>query len=143
MYDALRFLAGNSTAGQAPPVTPGEAFSVPVPLQVSEADVRRPDGTKERISVGGLNLATYGRTDQVGIYTVEQGLPDDKYRAVSLLNENESYIAPNTEFRMAAGAVQAAAQSDLHRRPVWPYILMAFGALAMIEWFIYARRVYV
>ena len=143
IYDSLRFLAGNSTAGQAPPVTPGEAFSVPVPTHLTSATVRRPDGTNEKISVGGLNLASYGRTDKVGIYTVDQGLPDDKARAVSLLDELESYIAPNTEFRMASGAVQAAAQSDLHRRPLWPYVLMAFGVVAMIEWFVYARRVYV
>lgn len=143
MYDTLRFLAGSTTVGQQPPVVPGEAFSVPVSPRYKNISVQRPDGKSENIAVGSLGLATYGRTDRIGLYVASTGIPDEGTRAVSLLDEDESFIAPNQEFRMAGGDVKQTGGSELAQRALWPYFLMALGAILFIEWFVYNKRVYV
>ncbi|MBI4578215.1 MAG: VWA domain-containing protein [Planctomycetes bacterium] len=143
VYDALRFLAGSTTIGQQPRVAPGQPFSVPVSPKYKNVTVARPDGTTDSVAVGALNMATYSRTDRVGIYTVNTGIPDEGSRAVSLLNEQESLIAPNAAFRMAAGEVKQTGGSELARRPLWPYFLMALGGVLLIEWIVYNKRVYV
>jgi len=143
MYDALRFLAGSTTQGQQPPVKPGEAFSVPVAPQYKNVAVRRPDQTTENIPVGSLGLATYGRTDKVGLYVVSTGIPGEGTRAVNLLDEYESLIAPKGDFRIASGDVQQSSGSELARQPLWPYFLMALGGILFVEWFVYSKRVYV
>lgn len=143
MYDALRFLAGSTTVGQHPRVLPGESFSVPVLPKFKNVNVTRPDGSSENIPVGAMNMATYARTDRTGIYTIATGIPGEEARAVSLLNDHESFIAPNAAFRMAAGDVTQIGGSELARKPLWPYFLMALGGILLIEWMVYNKRVYV
>lgn len=143
MYDTLRFLAGSTTVGQQPPVAPGSAFSVPVAPGSKNVTVRRPDNTTETIAVSTLGTATYGRTDRIGLYTVSNGIPHENTRAVSLLDEEESFVAPNDNFRIAAGDLQQVGGSELARQPLWPYFLMALGGILLVEWFVYNKRVYV
>lgn len=143
MYDTLRFLTGSTTIGQQPPVAPGSAFSVAVNPRFKNISVQRPDGKSENVPVGALGLATYGRTDKIGFYVAATGIPDEGTRAVSLLNEDESFIAPNQEFRMAGGDVKKASGSEMTHRALWPYCLMALGAILFLEWFVYNKRVYI
>jgi hypothetical protein len=143
MYDTLRFLAGSTTVGQMPPVKPGESFSVPVAPKYKNVEVRRPDNSSENIPVGAFNMASYGRTDRIGLYTVTTGISGEGTRAVSLLDDQESFVAPNQEFRMASGDVKQTGGSELARRALWPYFLMALGGILFVEWFVYNKRVYV
>ncbi len=143
MYDALRFLAGSTTLGEKTPVAPGQPLVVPVSPKFKTVAVTRPDGTSDNIAVGAMNTATYSRTDRIGIYTVNTGIPDEGARAVSLLDEHESFIAPNQAFRMAAGQVTQTGGGELARKPLWPYLLMALGGVLLLEWIIYNKRVYV
>lgn len=143
MYDTLRFLAGSTTVGQQPSVTAGDAFSVPVSPKYKNVTVKRPDHTSENVPVGALGTATYGRTDRIGLYTVNTGIPDEGTRAVNLLNQEESFVAPNADFRMAGGVVQQTGGSELTRQVLWPYFLMALGGILFVEWFVYSKRVYV
>lgn len=143
MYDALRFLAGNTTVGQQPPVPAGQAMTLAVSPRYKTVTVKRPDGSSETVPVGAMNTATYGRTDRVGMYSADTGIANEGARAVNLLNEKESFIAPNNNFRMAAGDVQQTGGKELARRPLWPYFLMALGGILLIEWIVYNKRVYV
>lgn len=143
MYDTLAFLAGSTTVGQHPSVRPGEAFSVPVDPKFKNVSVRRPDNTTENIPVGALSMASYGRTDKVGLYAVSTGIEGEGTRAVNLLDDSESFIAPYHDFRIAAGDLQQTGGSELARKPLWPYFLMALCGILFVEWFVYTKRVYV
>ncbi|MEP0842737.1 MAG: hypothetical protein HRF43_08500 [Phycisphaerae bacterium] len=143
MYNALRYLAGASTSGQVPSVAPGEAFEVPARPGLKTVGVRRPDGKTESVPVLANGMAAYGRTDRVGVYTVIGALPGEEARAVNLLDETESWIAPNEQFTIAAGEVEQRSGKDRVNRPLWPYLLGAMAVLLAIEWIVYNKRVFV
>jgi len=143
MYNALRYLAGSSTTGRHPPVAPGEAFTVAAGPNTQSVTVRRPDGGTETAAVRSSGLVTYGRTDRAGVYTVSTGIPGQDARAVNLLDEGESFIAPNEVFRIATGQAKATQGLDRVNRPFWPYLLAVLGVILFIEWFVYNRRVFV
>ncbi len=143
IYNALRYLAGTTSAGQIEPVRPGEAFTVAARPGTPSVSIRRPDDRRDDAPVSLSGLVTYGRTDKVGIYTIATGIAGEDARAVNLLDEQESFIAPNKDFRIAAGSVTAAEGLDRSRRPLWPYLLMAFGLILLLEWIVYNKRVFV
>jgi len=143
MYEALRYLAGNTTIGQQEPVAPGRAFTVAAKPGTSKVTITRPDGRSESVAVRTTGLLTYGQTDRVGIYSISTGIVGEDARAVNLVDDDESFIAPNEDFRIAAGEIKAMEGADRSNRPLWPYLLMAFGATLFIEWFVYNKRAFV
>jgi len=143
LSNALRYLAGSSTMGQQPSIAPGEAFTVAARPGTKSVTVRRPDGSTDRAPVRASGLVSYGRTDRVGFYSVSTGIAGEDARAVNLLDENESFIAPNADFRIAAGEIKATEGLDRVNRPLWPYVLAALGVVLLIEWFVYNKRVFI
>lgn len=142
LQNALRYLAGASTTGQVPPVKPGEAFELAVRPGPSTVRIYRPDGSADSVPVQ-RNTVTYGRTDRVGIYSISNGLPGNEARAVNLLDETESWIAPNSQLQIASGEVQQRTGKDRVNRPLWPWMLGAMGLILAVEWLIYNKRVLV
>lgn len=143
MSNALRYLAGTSTIGQQPPVKPGEAFTVMADPGTNSVTLRRPDGSTEKLPVRGPGLVTVGGTDRVGVYHVGTGTPNEQVRAVSLLDDDESLIAPNEGFRIAAGELEVTDDTYRVNRPLWPYLLAALGVILLVEWCVYNRRVFI
>lgn len=141
--NALRYLSGSSTIGQQPSAKPGEAFAVGTKPGTREISVRRPDGTRDKAPVGSSGLATYGRTDRVGLYSLETGIAGDDARAVNLFDAEESFIASTSVLRPAAGQAVTVRGSDYVNRPIWPWILGALGAILLLEWVVYNKRVFV
>ena len=143
MHNALRYLAGSSARGQQQPVAPGEPLTVAAVPGTASVTVRRPDGRKDKAPVRSSGLVTYGQTDRVGIYRIDTGIAGQDARAVNLLDDEESFIAPNHDFHIADGQLQTGEGSENLRRPLWPYVLMALGTVLLFEWFIYNKRVFV
>ncbi|NLX15186.1 MAG: VWA domain-containing protein [Phycisphaerales bacterium] len=143
VYNALRYLAGATSAGQIEPVRPGEPFTVAARPEAASVRILRPDGEYDQATASPTGLATYGRTNKVGIYSIATGIAGEDARAVNLLDEQESFIAPNKDFHIATGSVTATGSLDRSRRPLWPYLLMTFGLVLLLEWIIYNKRVFV
>jgi hypothetical protein len=143
MYDALRFLVGNTTIGRQPSVQPGQPFTVAAKPDATRVSVRKPSGFEVEVPVRATGLVTFGDTDQVGIYRIGTGIEGEDARAVNLLDEAESFIAPNAQLRIASGNVDTGETEQLTRRPLWPYLLAAGAAVLFLEWFVYCRRVFV
>lgn len=143
MSNALRYLAGASTIGQHPPVKPGEAFTVAARPGTDSVKVRYPNGESERVAPRRSGLVTFGGTDVVGFYEIDTEVPGETSRAVSLLDEQESFITSNKDFRIAAGEIEVAEATDRVNRPLWPWVLGAMGVLLLVEWIVYNRRMYV
>jgi hypothetical protein len=142
-YNALRYLTGGSNTGQIEPITPGETFNVVIKPAAKSAVIKRPDGKTEELPVDSSGVLTYGRTDRVGLYTASPGVTGDEARAVNLASSDESFIAPNEDFRIAAGQVAEAKATTQMERPLWPYLLALLGVILLVEWFVYCRRVMV
>jgi hypothetical protein len=61
---------------------------------------------------------------------------------VNLLDEDESFVATDAVFRIAAGDLKTAKGTDRGNRPLWSYLLAALGLILLIEWVIYNKRVF-
>jgi len=142
-HNALRFLAGNAAQSRLASLRAGESFSMPVPPNVKTATIHRPDGRKDEVNVRSSGLLSYNQTDRTGFYRVSGGIADDSVRAVNLLNEDESFIAPCRNFRIASGQLVAGDGSQNLRKPLWPYLLMVLGVILLFEWIIYNKRVFI
>jgi len=143
MQNAIRFLAGSTNLGQQTPVAPGEAITVAAAPGTTSVSVHRPDGTTEKATVRGSGLVSYGRTDRVGVYHLETGIPDQEARAVNLFDDEESFVAPNRDFHLAGGQVTSSTELENRPKPLWPYVLMALAGVLLFEWFIYNKRVFI
>lgn len=143
MANALRYLSGSSTIGQQPSVSPGQSFTVSAKPGVRQVNVRRPDETTDKAAVTPSGLASYGRTDRVGLYSLDTGIAGEDARAVNLLDPAESFIASNERLQVASGQTVAVHGSDYVNRPLWPWILGAMGAVLLLEWIVYNKRVFV
>jgi len=143
MQNALGQLGGSTTIGQIPSVPPGEPFTVAAKPNQSSVTVRRPDGTTEDTPVRTSGFVSYSQADRVGIYTISTGLKGEDARAVNLLNEAESFIAPNENLQVAAGDVTTREGAGWTDRPLWPHLLAILTVLLFVEWFVYTKQVFV
>jgi len=141
MHNALRYLTGTSRSGRHLSVAPGEPVTVAVASGTSGLIVHRPDGRQDQAVVHGDGLASYARTDRVGFYRFETGLPGQRLRAVNLLDAHESFIAPNTQMRIAAGRLHAGDLREIQPRPLWPWLLTVLLVVLFLEWGVYCRRI--
>ncbi len=143
MHNATRYLAGDTAGGRQMPTRPGQAISVPIRPGLTRAVVQRPDGREEEVPVRADGMATYGQTDVTGFYRIPAAQTGQEVRAVSLLDEEESFIAPHMDFHIGGGQVQTGQGTEHLQRPLWPYLLALLGVVLLIEWFVYNKRVFI
>ena len=143
MQNAVHYLAGEMATTGRNTLRPGEAVTLGVPDDVSELEIRRPDGRTDRLAVADAELAHYGGTDLVGAYEVTPSKPDARAFAVNLFDANESSVAPAAELALGAQRVAAQAESVEVNQPAWRYVLMGLLAILLLEWIVYNRRIFV
>jgi hypothetical protein len=88
-------------------------------------------------------VATFGDTDLMGVYTVEQtitGKTDRSWFAVNLFSETTSQLKPVAQLTLPPTRNAAAAPST-HRGfiQVWPWIALAALVLVIAEWLAFHR----
>lgn len=140
LYNVTRFLGG---AGMTEDVGlhPGDTLRIPFPASVSEGKVLRPDGKTDTVRVEA-GVGRYGRTDRVGLYRAQDGVPDRDRYAVNLENAQESRIAPRTDLGFNPTVHVDVGETIKTATPeVWRWFVGAALAIALLEWIIYNRRV--
>ncbi len=143
LHNALTFLGegvgaigGNSSA-------PGQTIGLPIGPGTDEVTVLRPDGVQDKIATSGVETFHYARTQHVGPYRVEGGLPGQDSFAVNLFNPVESQVAPTETVAFGSDKVQTQAGTIEVNRPAWTYFLLAMLVVLLLEWVVYNRRVFV
>lgn len=141
MYNAMRYLGGVAEAQQGP-LHPGEALRIPLAAGTDQATLIRPDGRRELLTADAAGFGYYAGTDRVGLYRVEDGLPNHARYAVNLENPAESDIAPPTQpLKINVQEIEQLALIRTATPEVWRWFIGAALALVLIEWWIYNRRV--
>jgi hypothetical protein len=146
VQNALEFLTlgGNSHAGGIGGAgfvyRPGEVISL---RAAPDAQVVFIEGPGHNVSVPAepgavVNLPAFRRA---GIYRAAGAMRPNTILAVSVLSDVESDIRPRNAITVNAQAAEALSGSVRQPVPLWPWLLAAALALAVIEWLIYCRRI--
>lgn len=82
--------------------------------------------------------APLGSLPLVGVYSAEGAAPRDATLAVNLLNDHESRIATASAVEVASASTRGGGSADGAPREIWPWFVLAAGALLTMEWFLFA-----
>jgi len=143
MHNAVNYLAAAIATTGKKSVAPGEPVTLPLPADVEQVTVHRPDDSVDADLAVANQKLHYGRTHLVGPYHVEPGVPGNDAFTVNLFNALESFVRPSNKVTLGVDAVTTQAGSVDVNQPAWPYFVLALLALLLIEWIVYNRRVFV
>ncbi|MHC5110225.1 MAG: vWA domain-containing protein [Planctomycetota bacterium] len=143
MQNALRFLSGVITVGGQRSIRPGEPITMPVPTDIENIDIERPDRRNDTAITAGYPTIQYADTRSVGAYSISPGIAGQDSFAVNLFDRVESDVKPADVLEIGATTKSAQTGSIEVNEPAWPYLLGAMLVLLMLEWVVYNRRVFV
>jgi Ca-activated chloride channel homolog len=140
-------LVQNLSEWMLPPSVPGHSFHPDEPVTIvpdtgaTSVTVVRPDGSRR--SLPGGSIATFGDTDQMGVYTVQQvvsGKLESSWFAVNLFSESTSQLKPAGQLTLPPTRITAAVQPT-HRGlvEIWPWIALVALAFVVVEWMAFHR----
>lgn len=148
MHNAIRYLgAGGATAEQGP-TRPGEPLLVTLPEGVTEAEFEAPDPNEARLSLkpDAAGMLHYDRTNRAGVYRVRYTRDDRAYEdlyAVNIEDAWESDIRPRGAEALGSPQVTAGQVIETATPEVWRWFVGLALVIALIEWYVYNRRVIV
>ncbi len=144
VLNVLDYLGHSEDALEQGFVRPGQSLALRLSGAGEEIRVRDPGGDEVRVSRGNLGAFNFAATDQLGVYEI---MADDISMgsfAVNLFDADESAIRLAEDPKLKIGFIDVAGQAapQVARREIWWYLLLAALGVALVEWYIYNRRVY-
>jgi Ca-activated chloride channel homolog len=144
---AFPILVQNLSEWILPPSVPSNSFHPDEPVTLvpetgaTSVTVVQPDGSRHAVALGAI--ATFGDTNQVGLYTVEQvvsGKTNRSWFTVNLFSDQVSQLKPVDRITLPPYS-NAVAVSALHRGQleIWPWIALGALGLVVIEWLAFHR----
>jgi hypothetical protein len=143
--NVLEYLGGGGELEATVNVQPGQIVPLRTSDPVTEVVVESPDTTKTRVPRGRENTYAFSRTDSTGIYKVTLPKRDDSPQlfAVNLFDSVESNIAPKKTIETTWNKVSAEAHWEPARHEGWRWLVAIALIVAIVEWYIYNKRVYI
>ena len=144
---AFPILVQNLSEWMLPPSVPSHSFHPDEPVTIvpetgaTSVTVVRPDGSRHQLAGGAI--ATFGDTNLVGLYTVEQvvaGKTDRSWFTVNLFSEQISQLKPADRLTLPP-INNAIAVNSVHRGQleIWPWIALGALGLVVLEWLAFHR----
>jgi hypothetical protein len=140
-------LMQNLSEWMLPPSVPSRSFHPDEPVTIvpqagaTSVTVLRPDGSRR--SLATASIATFGDTDLVGVYTVEQvvsGKVDRSWFAVNLFSDSTSQLKPVDRLTLPPSSRTASVQSASRGQiPIWPWIALLALGIVVAEWLAFHR----
>jgi hypothetical protein len=124
---------------------PGAVVSLDAPNARTGLDVQTPSGRTIQLPPNPSAKLIFTDTEELGLYRVLAGGKTIQQFAVNLLDKDESDIRVSDEPKFKIGYVDVAGKSGwvAGHRDIWRELVLAGLAIAVLEWLIYLRRVYV
>jgi len=145
IFNLLTDRAGDQDLTATGSYRPGMPVTLDSPDSRTGLDVQVPSGATVQLPPNSSGKLTFTATDELGIYRVlADGKPLRQF-AVNLLDAAESNIRPPADPTIKIGYVEVAGQVGwvAGHREIWRPLVLAGLALALLEWLIYLRRVYI
>ena len=120
---------------------PDEAVTIVPEGGVTSVSVVRPDGSRRSLATAAI--ATFGETDLLGVYTVEQtvaGKIDRSWFNVNLFSDSTSALTPVDHITLPPAKTGIGSQAS-HRGflQLWPWIALLGLGLVIAEWLAFHR----
>jgi Aerotolerance regulator N-terminal/von Willebrand factor type A domain len=155
MGAAVRYLGEDVGAGSTiRDVQPGSVITDRLPAGASDITLKMPDQSTLALKPSADGRVTFGPLRTSGVYEVSwkgpagptdrkgDGTASRGY-AANLADAAESDIGAREQVSLGSTDAKAKAGTSANAdRRLWPYLLLAAVAIAMFEWFIYNRKVY-
>jgi len=142
MQNAVVFMGAGGVVAQREPLRPGDPLRIPLPADVESAKLHRPDGKRAAVRPDARGVVRYAATHRVGIYRVVPGIPGLERFAVNLESPLESDVTPHESFPLGGAArIEVGAPIRTSTPEIWRWFIGAALIIALLEWFIYNRRV--
>jgi hypothetical protein len=124
---------------------PGAVVSLDAPDARTGLEVQTPAGRTVQLPSSPSGKLIFTETEELGVYRVLAGGKTVQQFAVNLLDKDESDIRVSDEPKFKIGYVDVAGTSGwvAGHRDIWRELVLAGLAIAVLEWLIYLRRVYV
>ena len=108
-------------------------------------DVQIPSGATVHLPPSSSGKLAFTATDELGVYRVLSGGKLVEQFAVNLLDPAESNIRPAADPAIKIGYVEVAGKTSwvAGHREFWRELVLAVLAIALLEWLLYLRRVYI
>jgi Ca-activated chloride channel homolog len=135
--NSLRWLLPSGAEQDSVQLATGAPIVLPVSTGVESVTVTTPGGRRAQVHVTH-GVASFGDTDEVGVYTVTTGKGETRF-AVNLMDPDGSDLSPRgvpaqpTEQRPVTAEVPV-------QRELWPMVLAVALALLALEGWLYWRR---
>ena len=145
MNNVLSYLGSAQRASQTfMNVQPGQPVIVQTDEPLQKIQVVSPDGSNFEVTRTGLGHFTFTDTEAIGVYKIKNTSATDTQQlfTVNLFDSRESNIWPQLELEIGHETVSVQATSAPTRREAWKYLLVVALAVALLEWYIFNRRVY-
>lgn len=144
---AFPILVENLSEWMLPPSVPSRTFHpdelVAVVPEAGAATVTviRPDGSRRSLAIGAV--ATFGDTDLLGLYTVEQvtsGKVDRSWFAVNMFSDPTSQLKPPDSLTLPPTRSNVGTQAAHHGYlEIWPWLALAALVVVVAEWLAFHR----
>jgi hypothetical protein len=128
---------------EAPPLLgAGDAISIRANPEADEIRVTMPGQQGQYTSLQPAAQLSFGRTESLGVYTVQQmakGAPlgPPEQFAVNLFSREESDIAPRPTLPFTGTQSDPTSASAQRPLEIWPWIVLASLLLFLAEWWFY------
>jgi hypothetical protein len=142
VQNAVLFMGSGGTLAEREPLRPGDPLRIALPAETETATLLRPDGKRATLRADARGVARYAATHKVGVYQVEPGVVGRDRFAVNLESASESDIAPRESFALGGAAKIEVGEAIRSATPeIWRWFIGAALLIAVLEWYIYNRRV--
>jgi Ca-activated chloride channel family protein len=120
---------------------PDEAVTIVPETGAASVTVVRPDGSRRQIATN--SIATFGDTDLIGLYTVDQvvsGKVDRSWFTVNLFSDQISQLKPAARLTLPPTNSTTGAPST-HRGllEIWPWLALVALGVVVVEWLAFHR----
>ncbi len=145
VFNLLTDRAGGQDLTASGAYRPGMPVTLEAPDSRTALDVQVPSGTTVHLPPSSSGKLTFTATDELGVYRILSGGKLIQQFAVNLLDPAESNIRPPADPAIQIGYVEVAGKTGwvAGHREIWRELVVAGLAIALLEWLIYLRRVYI
>ncbi|MGO9107986.1 MAG: vWA domain-containing protein [Thermoguttaceae bacterium] len=145
VFNLLTDRAGGQDLTASSSYRPGMPVTFEAPDSRTGLDVQVPSGATLRLPPSSSGKLTFTATDELGVYRILSGGKLVQQFAVNLLDPAESNIRPPADPAIKIGYVDVAGKTGwvAGHREIWRELILAGLAIALLEWLIYLRRVYI